>query len=53
MKDLELVFGYSDDWLKNKILFQPRYKKLLDLENGGFVYYSEKRRENECSLHQK
>lgn len=45
MKDLEEVTGYSDDWLKEKILFQPRYKKILDLDFGGFVYYPEKRGE--------
>jgi phage pi2 protein 07 len=45
MKDLEQVTGYSDDWLKEKILFKPMYKKILDLENGGFVYYPEKRGE--------
>jgi len=45
MKDLEQVTGYSDDWLKEKILFQPHYKKILDLENGGFVHYPEKRGE--------
>lgn len=43
MKDLEEVTGYSDDWLKENILFQPSYKKILDVENGGFVYYPEKR----------
>lgn len=45
MKDLENVTGYSDDWLKEKILFQPCYKKILDIDNGGFVYYPEKRGE--------
>jgi phage pi2 protein 07 len=45
MQDLELVTGYSDDWLKYKILLRPCYKKILDLENGGFVYYPEKRGE--------
>ncbi|RHW31522.1 DUF771 domain-containing protein [Neobacillus notoginsengisoli] len=45
MRDLEQATGYSDDWLKENILLQPRYKKILDLENGGFVYYPEKRGE--------
>lgn len=45
MKDLEQATGYSDDWLKQNILLQPRYKKILDLENGGFVYYPERRGE--------
>lgn len=42
MKDLEQVTGYSDDWLKDKILLRPEYKKILDLESGGFVYYPER-----------
>lgn len=45
MKDLEQATGYSDDWLKDKILLRPAYKKILDLENGGFVYYPERRGE--------
>ncbi|KAB2337622.1 DUF771 domain-containing protein [Cytobacillus depressus] len=45
MKDLEQVTGYSDDWLKENILLRPTYKRLLDLENGGFVYYPERRGE--------
>jgi len=45
MKDLEKATGYSDDWLKNNILLQKDFKKYLDLENGGFVYYPEKRGE--------
>jgi phage pi2 protein 07 len=45
MKDLEQVTGYSDDWLRENILLRPAYKKILDLENGGFVYYPERRGE--------
>lgn len=45
MKDLEEVTGYSDNWLKDNILLRPCYKKILDLEKGGFVYYPEKRGE--------
>jgi phage pi2 protein 07 len=45
MKDLEAATGYSDDWLKDNILLRPHYKKLLDLDNGGFVYYPSKRGE--------
>ncbi|OIK13586.1 hypothetical protein BIV60_13755 [Bacillus sp. MUM 116] len=45
MKDLEAATGYSDDWLKDNILLRPAYKKILDLENGGFVYYPERRGE--------
>lgn len=45
MKDLEETTGFSDDWLKENILLKPHFKKILDLENGGFVYYPEKRGE--------
>ena len=45
MLDLQQVTGYCDDWLKDNILLKPAYKKILDLENGGFVYYPEKRGE--------
>jgi len=45
MQDLERATGYSDDWLKEKILLQPRYKQILDIDNGGFVYYPERRGE--------
>jgi phage pi2 protein 07 len=42
MKDLEQVTGYCGDWLKEKFLLRPSNKKILDLENGGLVYYPEK-----------
>ena len=29
----------SRDWLKNNILFHPRYKKIIDVKNGGFVKF--------------
>jgi phage pi2 protein 07 len=45
MRDLEQATGYSDDWLKEKVLLRPCYKKILDLETGGFVYYPERRGE--------
>lgn len=39
MKDLEDRTKRKQVWLKENILFQPRFKKTLDCENGGFVYY--------------
>ena len=39
MKDLENRTGKKQTWLKENILYQPRFKKQLDLEHGGFVYY--------------
>lgn len=29
----------SRDWFKKNILFHPRYKKKIDVKNGGFVKY--------------
>ena len=43
MKDLKEATGYNEDWLKEKILLQPRYKKMLDIDHGGFVYYPERK----------
>jgi len=41
MKDLSKRIGKSDRWIKENILYQPRFKKVLDINNGGFVYYPE------------
>ena len=39
MKDLEKRIGKKAAWIKENILFEPRFKKRLDVEQGGFVYY--------------
>lgn len=39
MKDLSKRINKSDRWIKDNILYQPRFKKILDSEYGGFVYY--------------
>lgn len=39
MKDLEKRTGRKHEWLKENILFRPQFKKVLDSENGGFVFY--------------
>lgn len=39
MKDLQKRVNKSDKWIKENILYQPRFKKILDAEKGGFVYY--------------
>lgn len=41
MKDLTKRINKSDRWIKDNILYQPRFKKRLDMKNGGFVYYPE------------
>lgn len=50
MGDLKAKTGYSEDWLKENILLKPVYKKILDIENGGFVYYPVKRGEQWCFI---
>lgn len=39
MKELEKRTGRKVDWLKEHILYQPRFRKILDVQNGGFVFY--------------
>ncbi|MDQ6418701.1 DUF771 domain-containing protein [Paenibacillus sp. LHD-117] len=39
MKDLEKRVGRSSIWIKENILFPPRFRKLLDVDQGGFVFY--------------
>lgn len=39
MKDLEERTGKKQLWIKENILFQPRFKKILDVNQGGFVHY--------------
>ncbi|MET3659619.1 DUF771 domain-containing protein [Sporosarcina psychrophila] len=39
MKDLEQRTGRKIDWLKVKLLFPVHFRKTLDVDNGGFVYY--------------
>lgn len=42
MKDLERRLNKKHEWIKENILYQPRFRKLLDVKNGGFVYYPER-----------
>lgn len=42
MKDLEKRTNKKQEWLKDNILFPPRFKEKLDVNNGGFVYYPKK-----------
>ncbi|KYD04445.1 hypothetical protein B5V88_11135 [Heyndrickxia sporothermodurans] len=41
MKDLEKRINKKSDWIKESILYPQRFKKILDIDNGGFVYYPE------------
>lgn len=40
MKDVENRTGRKHEWLQENILYVPKFKKILDANNGGFVYYS-------------
>ncbi|PJO45138.1 DUF771 domain-containing protein [Lysinibacillus xylanilyticus] len=39
MKDLEKRVGKEWRWIKENILYPSRFRKILDVKNGGFVYY--------------
>lgn len=39
MKDLEKRVNKRQEWIKENILYKPRFREVLDSENGGFVYY--------------
>lgn len=41
MKDLEKRVNKSDKWIKENVLYKPRFKEFLDSTNGGPVYYPE------------
>lgn len=42
MKDLENRTNKKQEWLKENILYPSRFKKILDVKQGGFVYYPNK-----------
>nr|WP_216667926.1 DUF771 domain-containing protein [Sporosarcina jiandibaonis] len=46
MKDLEKRTNRGRIWLKENILLHPRFKKELDSENGGFVFYPKAKGQN-------
>jgi phage pi2 protein 07 len=39
MKDLEQRTGKKCEWIKENILYPERFRKILDIDNGGFVFY--------------
>ncbi|MCR8852858.1 MULTISPECIES: DUF771 domain-containing protein [Lysinibacillus] len=45
MVDLENRMGRKKDWIKLNVLFNPRFKSILDINCGGFVYYPQKKGE--------
>lgn len=46
MKDLEKKLNRRHVWIKEKILYRPEFKKILDVKNGGFVYYPQSQGES-------
>ncbi|UQZ87287.1 hypothetical protein SK3146_06584 [Paenibacillus konkukensis] len=46
MQDLERRVNKGQVWIKENILYQPRFKKILDVEQGGFVFYPKSRGQN-------
>lgn len=45
MVDLESRIGRKKDWIKENVLYNPRFKSQLDINSGGFVYYPQKKGE--------
>lgn len=43
MKDLEKRVGRKQEWIKENILYPSKFRKILDVENGGFVFYPKSR----------
>lgn len=39
MKDLEQRTGKKSEWIKENILYPSRFRKILDCDNGGYVFY--------------
>ncbi|MEY9974987.1 phage pi2 protein 07 [Lysinibacillus sp. RC46] len=39
MKDLENRINRKHEWIKENILYPSKFKKVLDIESGGFVFY--------------
>ncbi|OIK10237.1 DUF771 domain-containing protein [Bacillus sp. MUM 13] len=39
MKDLEKRVNRKNEWIKENILYPAKFRKLLDADLGGFVFY--------------
>jgi phage pi2 protein 07 len=39
MKDLQKRINKKSEWIKTHILYPEKFRKILDSDNGGFVYY--------------
>lgn len=45
MEDLEKRINKKHEWIKENILYPSKFRRILDVENGGFVYYPKVRGE--------
>lgn len=45
-KDLEKRVNRKSEWIKENILYPSRFRKILDVENGGFVFYPKSKGQN-------
>jgi phage pi2 protein 07 len=43
MKDLENRVNRKSEWIKENILYPSRFRKILDVDSGGFVFYPKTR----------
>lgn len=46
MKDLEDHTNKKSVWIKENILYPSHFRKILDIENGGFVFYPKAQGQN-------
>ncbi|MED4172344.1 DUF771 domain-containing protein [Halalkalibacterium halodurans] len=46
MKDLEKRVSRKSEWIKENILFPAKFRKVLDVEHGGFVFYPKTKGQN-------
>lgn len=43
MKDLENKLNKKSEWIKENILYPSKFRKILDVDGGGFVFYPKSR----------
>lgn len=43
MQQLENRINRKNEWIKENILYPAKFRKILDAENGGFVFYPRSR----------
>lgn len=39
MKDLEVKVNRKNEWIKENILYPQKFRNVLDVDKGGFVFY--------------